>query len=440
MTFLLFIINVALYSIFPLFFSKMNSNLRKLAFYGYISIILFIGGLVGTVYSFPISENLIISAGSVAYGAFMMSTVMLIIVERDVTTFWNIIRMVIMVDLFVFLGFNFLSWILDSGLVLSPANVSSEIFNISLWVLILGGALILFEIFLLLIIFIQLRKFLSNLYTLALIYTLAFILILCLDGVLFPLLAFGFSPDLEAIIFGNVTSKFVMAICFSIPMLGFYLLFKQSFSQFVETPLTINELIRAPRKKLLETLSLYEDREQQLQREKKELIAISEIDELTSIANRRKFDQTFKAEWLRCQREEQPLTLVIGDIDFFKQYNDTYGHHQGDICLKKISLIWRGIFKRPSDIAARIGGEEFAIILPQISLEQTLSSLEYFLTVLKEHSIPHSASSVAPYVTMSIGVARCFPKRGSSPDELFVIADQRLYAAKQIGRNRVVAE
>ena len=434
------LLNIVLYSVFPLYFTTINPRLRTVAFYIYISIVLVLGGLAGAVYSFPLAETLYISGGNLAYGAFMMSTVMLIIIERDVTTFQNMIRLVVTVNFFVFLGFNFLAWLLESGRVLNPLHVPADIFRVSLWVLILGGVLILGEILILLFIFLQVRKLISHISALALIYTLAFILILCVDGLLFPLLAFGLNSELVSIIFGNVSGKLVVASCYSVPMLGFYLVFRRSFTRFLDHPLTLNKLAKAPRKKLLEALYHYENRARQLQRDKQELTEISGRDGLTALANRRKFEQTFEVEWSRCQRSKCSLALVIGDIDFFKQYNDAYGHQQGDVCLKKIAVLWGNIFKRPSDLAARIGGEEFAIILPDTHQEQILPNLQRFLTVLHEQPIPHRASFIASHVTMSIGVAECIPQVGSPWQDLFAVADQRLYAAKHSGRNQIVVE
>lgn len=289
----------------------MNTRLRVTALYCYISLILLVGGLAGAIYSLPLAETLHISGGNMAYGAFMMSTVMLIIIERNMSTFRNIIRLVVIVDIFVFLGFNFLSWVLKSGLVLNPFQIPPEIFDVSLWMLILGGILILGEVLLLLLIFLQIRKFISSLSVLALTYTVAFFLILCLDGVLFPLIAFGLSPELVSIIVGNVSGKIVLASCYSVPMLLFYWLFRRSFSRFLETPLAVNELVRAPRKQLLETLYHYEARDQQLQRDNQALTEAAEHDKLTALANRRKFDQTLEAEWTRCKRERSPLTLGV---------------------------------------------------------------------------------------------------------------------------------
>jgi len=418
----------------------LQSRIRIVAFYSYLSAILLIGGLAGTIYSFPLSEAVKISGGNLTYGAFMMSAIMLIIIEHDFSTFRNMFRLVLMVDLFVLIGFNFIAWLLESGVVQNPFNIPFSIFNVSMRILVLGGGLILFEILLLMFIFLQVRKVFSSLSALAAVYTLAFILILCLDGVLFPLLAFGVSQELVATVFGNVKGKFLMAAFYSVPMLLFYIIFRRNFAQFVDAPLSIKDLARVPRKKLLSTLRYYEIRDQEMQRDKQELTKIALFDELTSLANRRKFNQTFEAEWSSCQQEGRSLTLIIGDIDFFKQYNDTYGHYQGDVCLKQIAALWKNIFKRPTDLAARIGGEEFAIILPNTSLEHSKISLQSFLVLLHEQQIPHSSSAVAPYVTMSIGVAECIPTKDSSPNDLFIVADERLYQAKVNGRNQVVAE
>lgn len=436
----LFLLNILLYSIFPLYFTTLNTRPRTVSFYIYISIVLVLGGLTGAIYSFPLAESIHISGGNIAYGAFMMSTIMLIIIERDMSTFLNIIRLVVLVDIFVYFGFNFLGWLLDSGAVLNPFSISSEIFHVSLWVLILGGTLILAEILLLLFIFLQVRKRISNIATLSIIYTTAFFFILCLDGTLFPLLAFGLSPELTSIMFGNVSGKAIMGLCYSAPMLLFYFLFRRNFSQFLDTPLKMRHLLGAPRKKLLETLYHYELRDQELQRNNQELEQLSSLDELTAIANKRKFEQTLEAQWSRCQQGGCPLTLVIGDVDYFKQYNDYYGHQQGDECLKRLADLWQGIAKKPSDLAARIGGEEFAIIVPDLQPEKIMTNLQDFMATLHKQPIPHSASPVAPHVTMSIGVAGVTPHKNMSPKELFALADRRLYKAKQQGRNCIITE
>ena len=221
-----FLLNVGLYSILPLYLSTLEMRLRKPAFYCYLSVLLVLGVLAGAIYSFPLSKDLSISGGSVAYGAFMMSIVMLIITERKISTFFNIIRLLITGWVFIGLGINLISWILGSGRALNISQVSPESFHIALWIIVLGGSLALFEVLLLLFTFLQARKLTSNPTILALIYTLSFFLVLCLDGLLFPLFAFGLNSEFTHIVFGNVLGKAVIAGCYSVPMFMFYWVFR----------------------------------------------------------------------------------------------------------------------------------------------------------------------------------------------------------------------
>lgn len=377
------LLNIALFSIFPLYLTTLEARTRSIAFYIYISVLLVLGGFLGSIYSFSVSEDVIISGGSVAYGAFIMSTVMLIIVEQNTATFRNMVRLVVLVDIFVFLVFNFLSYILNEALVMNPLAVSPVIFDTSLWVLVLGGVLILAEFFLLFLIFLQVRKFTENIPVIAFSYTVAFILILCFDGIAFPLLAMGTDPGLLGVIVGNLSGKLFLALCYSIPMLLFYFIFSRNLVAFVGTPLKARDLIYAPKEQLLEELHRYELRDEKLTADNKALIELSTTDALTGLANRRQYEQTMATEWSRCAREGASLALVIGDIDYFKQYNDSYGHQRGDECLKDIAELWQTIFHRPSDLAARIGGEEFACIVPGTTAEQCARSLREFNDRLK---------------------------------------------------------
>lgn len=160
-------------------------------------------------------------------------------------------------------------------------------------------------------------------------------------------------------------------------------------------------------------------------------------DGLTNIANRRYFDQFLKKEWRREQRYSHPLSLMMIDIDHFKDYNDHYGHQQGDYCLQKVAKqLARRFSKRPGDLCARYGGEEFCIILANTSLEQAAEMAEKIRRAVAKMKVPHEQSTVSDYVTVSIGVASVIPKRQCQPKQLVEAADQALYAAKENGRNR----
>lgn len=160
-------------------------------------------------------------------------------------------------------------------------------------------------------------------------------------------------------------------------------------------------------------------------------------DGLTGISNRRSFDETLAREWRRMQRESGELSIILMDIDFFKRYNDTYGHQEGDDCLKAVAKTIELALHRPGDLAARYGGEEFVVLLPMTSINSATDLAERIRRSVEDLSIPHSASDAAPYVTVSFGVANIVPCQAGNPEMLLNMADQGLYAAKAAGRNRV---
>ncbi len=170
-----------------------------------------------------------------------------------------------------------------------------------------------------------------------------------------------------------------------------------------------------------------------------ELNNFASIDGLTGISNRRIFDQTLAKEWQICQRDKQPLALIIMDIDCCKKYNDYYGHQKGDNCLIRVAQATSKVLKRPRDIVARYGGEEFAIILPNTDREGSIAIADMIQEEIKELAIPHEGSKVSPLVSVSLGISCVIPTGESSPKTLVDMADQAMYRAKQQGRNRAIA-
>lgn len=169
----------------------------------------------------------------------------------------------------------------------------------------------------------------------------------------------------------------------------------------------------------------------------RELARMATIDGLTQIANRRHFDECLEQEWSRLVRERQPLALILGDIDFFKNYNDYYGHQMGDDCLWSVAQAIEDSVRRPADLAARYGGEEFGVILPNTPLEGALHVAETIRRTVSELQINHSRSIAAAHVTLSIGVSAVVPDRNGSIERLMQAADSALYQAKSDGRNCV---
>jgi diguanylate cyclase (GGDEF)-like protein len=168
-----------------------------------------------------------------------------------------------------------------------------------------------------------------------------------------------------------------------------------------------------------------------------ELERLANHDGLTGIFNRRGFDDKLHIELCRASRENQPLSLAIVDVDHFKQFNDTYGHQAGDICLKKVADVLAKSAYRPSDMAARYGGEEFALILPSVGENGARTVASRMLKAVSSLGIPHSGSSNGGVVTVSVGVVTATPTAQTSEKELIQAADDALYRAKHGGRNRV---
>jgi diguanylate cyclase (GGDEF)-like protein len=178
--------------------------------------------------------------------------------------------------------------------------------------------------------------------------------------------------------------------------------------------------------------------ETELKEANKTLQRLATLDGLTQIANRRQLDERLHQEWERMKREQKPLSLILCDIDFFKLYNDAYGHQSGDNCLCAITQAIHVNVKRAGDLVARYGGEEFAVILPNTNGPQAIHVAELIRKEMLQLAIDHKKSPISPYVTLSLGVACIIPRRELLAGQLVKEADEALYEAKRRGRNRVV--
>lgn len=175
-----------------------------------------------------------------------------------------------------------------------------------------------------------------------------------------------------------------------------------------------------------------------LRRANQELKQLVNLDGLTQIANRRCFDERIIYEWQRLYRDRQPLSLLMFDVDYFKLYNDHYGHQLGDHALLMIAQAVDQLVCRPADLVARYGGEEFIVILPNTNLEGAIAVAKNLHKAIADLQIPHQYSDVSDVVTVSTGIASGIPQLDRSPYVLINQVDQALYYAKQQGRNRSV--
>jgi diguanylate cyclase (GGDEF)-like protein len=172
----------------------------------------------------------------------------------------------------------------------------------------------------------------------------------------------------------------------------------------------------------------------QLQRE---LEILSYRDSLTGVANRRMFDTVYPVQWAKARDTGHPLSLVIVDIDYFKQYNDHYGHVQGDECLRLVAQALDAAASHPGNLCARLGGEEFVLLLPGTDAEGARIKAERCRKLLAQEEIPHARSGVGRLVTVSLGVGTIVPGAGDDPGVFLDRIDRRLYQAKSAGRDRL---
>jgi diguanylate cyclase (GGDEF)-like protein len=170
------------------------------------------------------------------------------------------------------------------------------------------------------------------------------------------------------------------------------------------------------------------------------LASLSAIDDLTGLPNRRRFNQRMEEEWRRATRTGSSVTVVMMDVDHFKQYNDNYGHGTGDDCLRRVAQALRKVVHRAADVVARYGGEEFAAILPATGAEDGMQVAERFRQAVNSLRLEHGYSSTNEFITISVGVATCVPGLREKPHDLLETADRMLYEAKGKGRNCVVGD
>lgn len=207
--------------------------------------------------------------------------------------------------------------------------------------------------------------------------------------------------------------------------------FSQRVDFMGEFFLAFNSMVESLEKKIQQL----KEREGELSKANIKLKLLASLDGLTQLANRRMFDDYLLREWRLQARNKCPLSLIICDIDYFKRYNDSYGHQAGDECLKKVATVLKDVAKRPTDLSARYGGEEFVIILPNTNGEGATRVAQRIKSKIRGLKIEHARSDVDNQLTLSMGLATTIPNEKHSAESLIKKADKALYEAKKNGRN-----
>lgn len=212
--------------------------------------------------------------------------------------------------------------------------------------------------------------------------------------------------------------------------------FASGATDYITKPINLS-ILRQRVRNLIRQSHLIKNQLNELQQANQNLQLLANLDSLTKLANRRGFDDYMQREWERMQRIRAPLSLIMCDVDFFKNYNDCYLHPTGDKCLIEVATAMRNTVRRTGDLVARYGGEEFAIVLPNTNALGAVSVAENIRSAIKNLQITHEASSVCPYVTISVGVSTIIPTHEHDFQTLIHAADRALYQAKSQGRDRV---
>jgi diguanylate cyclase (GGDEF)-like protein len=212
---------------------------------------------------------------------------------------------------------------------------------------------------------------------------------------------------------------------------------QQSRSQLEEYSRSLEQQVSDRTQALQQEIKQRQIAEASLQIANQELQNLAYMDGMTHIANRRRFDEQLDQEWRRMKREHQPLSLILCDVDYFKQYNDTYGHQLGDECLCHIARAIVAAARRSADLVARYGGEEFVMLLPNTPLAGAKQVANSIQSNIKKLQLHHRNSDVSKYVTASYGVACMMPDDHNEPRQLLLRVDKALYYAKRSGRNRI---
>jgi diguanylate cyclase (GGDEF)-like protein len=212
--------------------------------------------------------------------------------------------------------------------------------------------------------------------------------------------------------------------------------FAAGATDYITKPINLS-ILRQRVRNLVRQSHLIKNQLNELQQANQNLQLLANLDSLTKLSNRRGFDDYLQKEWDRMRRIKAPLSLIMCDVDFFKNYNDRYLHPNGDKCLIKVAMAMRNTIRRSGDLVARYGGEEFAIVLPNTDALGAVSVAENVRSAIKDLQITHEASAVCPHVTISVGVSTIIPNHENDFHALIHAADRALYQAKSQGRDRV---
>lgn len=526
----IFALHVLFFSVFALGLTALPKPIRAVYFYAYISIILLIGGFLGNAYALPISDEITVSGGNIVYGAFMMTSIMFVLVERDIFILWRLMQLVLIVDFFNILLSKLITLTYQAPETLNPHATPSALFSMSVPLIVLGGVLIIIELGIMLYVFEQLKRLRLSPLAIRVAYLMTFVAILALDGIAFPLIAFGMSPQIVGMVIGGLTGKILTAASYGLTIVAFMALFPKRFSAYLDAKVfnwktlrsTSSEIIHELEKnqeQLIQAESVFRNADNglaivsdngrlvranqafreflgatdladisqcqtllatrlqaakddpfgyiaplvewrgevlfgdslkrrgllsvtrcqgaeeaeptfvyslsdisELKKHQARLAHLARHDQLTGLLNRRALDQRLQA------MEGDELSVLVLDLDFFKDVNDSHGHFVGDLLLKQVAERLQKFGERIPDLSRgvfRVGGDEFCFMLGSCSLKEVRAVIKEVQNVLTPIFRLTSGIEVRLQATIGVSISH------DSLNEVFQEADAALYDAKQ---------
>ncbi len=270
----LFSLHVLFFSAFAMGLTTLPKPLRAVSFYAYLSIILIIGGFLGNAYSLPISDGIVVSGGNLVYGAFMMTSILFVLAERDIFILRRLVQLVVVVDIFNILLSILITRTISTTGILNPHETPSELFQSSIPFIALGGILIIFELGLMLLIFELIKRVTHSPILVRAAYLVTFVAILCFDGIAFPLIAFGISPEVIAIVAGSLTGKLLTAASYSLSILAFSAIFPARFSAYIDERVFTWRTLRSSSSEIIRDL---ENKDAQLTKTQSQIVHSAEL-------------------------------------------------------------------------------------------------------------------------------------------------------------------
>lgn len=421
----LFVLHVLFFAAIPVAMAARRGPLTTPLLYAYLAVLLVIGGFLSAVYRFPLGFDVVVGAGSIAHGAFLFTSLVLLVTTRDVVVIRDVIKLAVLATVFKVAFIVLVTQSLRSGEVAIPFGAQPELFDASLDVVLSGSGLIIAELVAMVVAIERLKSGPSRSFN-PVWYPVIFASVLIADGVFFPILHDPGNDALAEVIRISVLGKLIVAAAFCFPVLIYLALFRDRIDLYEAEPLQMRGLLRGPNVELVK----------EIERQDRELKYQATHDDLTGLVNRpeilRRIDEALGRSGVA---RSHPLAVMFIDLDDFKLVNDAHGHAAGDTTLITVGDRIRSCL-RDGDVAARLGGDEFTALITDVPDEETALLIGH--RILERLTEPLWISDdTAVTVHASIGVAFADTGFTHSGEVLVRNADLAMYRAKELGKDRL---